>query len=51
MYKSIGMLTCWYGPYPWYFPYFIHSCGFNPTIDFILITDNSELIVQINPIM
>ena len=29
---------------PWYFPYFIHSCSFNPTIDFIIITDNKELI-------
>jgi hypothetical protein len=42
MLKTIGLLTCWYGPYPWYFPYFINSCGFNPTVDFILITDNME---------
>ena len=21
--KSIAILTCWYGPYPWYFSYFI----------------------------
>jgi len=42
--KSIAVLTCWYGPYPWYFPYFVHSCRFNPTIDFIIITDNKELI-------
>ena len=41
-YKSIVILTCWYGTYPWYFPYFIHSCLFNPTIDFIIITDNTE---------
>lgn len=41
---SIAILTCWYGPYPWYFPYFIHSCSFNPTVDFIIITDNKELI-------
>ena len=39
---SIALLTCWYGPYPWYFPYFIHSCRYNPTIDFIIITDNIE---------
>lgn len=44
MAKSIGVLTCWYGPYPWYFPYFVHSCGYNPTVDFIIITDNLELI-------
>lgn len=44
MLKTIGLISCWYGPYPWYFPHFIHSCGFNPTVDFILITDNIEVI-------
>ncbi|QDW21027.1 DUF6625 family protein [Flavobacterium sp. KBS0721] len=39
---SIALLTCWYGKYPWYFPYFIKSCSYNPTIDFIIITDNTE---------
>lgn len=39
---SIAILTCWYGPYPWYFPYFLHSCSFNTSIDFIIITDNKE---------
>jgi len=38
----IAIITCWYGPYPWYFPYFIHSCSYNPTIDFIIITDNQQ---------
>ena len=37
---KIAILTCWYGPYPWYFPYFIHSCSYNATIDFLIITDN-----------
>lgn len=41
---SIAVLTCWYGDYPWYFPYFIHSCSFNSTIDFIIITDNQNSI-------
>jgi len=40
----IAILTCWYGHYPWYLPYFIHSCKFNPTIDFYIITDNLEII-------
>lgn len=40
--KSIAILTCYFGKWPWYFPYFIHSCKFNPTIDFIIITDNNE---------
>lgn len=43
-FHSIAILTCWYGPYPWYFPYFIHSCKYNPTIDFIIITDNDTQI-------
>lgn len=42
MLKTLGIITCWYGPYPWYFPYFVHSCGYNPTVDFIIITDNIE---------
>lgn len=41
---SIAILTCWYGTYPWYLPYFINSCIYNPTIDFIIITDNKEQI-------
>ena len=40
--KSIAILSCWYGSYPWYFPYFIHSCSYNHTVDFIIITDNQE---------
>jgi hypothetical protein len=42
--SSIALLTCWYGNYPWYLPYFIHSCKHNPTIDFIIVTDNQEVI-------
>ncbi|MFT3946996.1 MAG: hypothetical protein QM763_08495 [Agriterribacter sp.] len=41
---DIAIILCWYGPYPWYFPYFIHSCTFNPTIDFYIITDNRCII-------
>ena len=43
-YKKIAMLTCWYGPYPWYFPYFIDSCRYNQTVDFIIITVNTDSI-------
>lgn len=39
---SIALLTCWYGDYPWYFPYFIKSCIHNPTVDFIIVTANTE---------
>lgn len=41
---SIAIITCWYGDYPWYFPYFIKSCAYNPTIDFIIVTDNESII-------
>lgn len=44
--KTIAIITCWYGSYPWHFPYFIHSCTFNPTIDFIIITCNKENILS-----
>lgn len=44
--KSIAVITCWYGEYPWYLPYFIHSCIFNATIDFFIITSNSEAIAN-----
>lgn len=39
---SLAVLTCWYGNYPWYFPYYVHSCSFNPTIDFYITTDNLD---------
>jgi hypothetical protein len=42
--KSIAILNCCYGSYPWYFPYFIHSCSYNPTIEFFIITDNKAFI-------
>lgn len=38
---KIALLTCWYGDFPWYFPYYVHSCSFNSTIDFYIITDNT----------
>jgi hypothetical protein len=40
---SIVFLICWQGDYPWYFPYFIHSCRYNPTIDFLIFTNNADV--------
>jgi len=40
--QSIVLMVSWYGPYPWYFPYFIHTIGFNHSVDFIIVTDNTE---------
>jgi hypothetical protein len=41
---TIALVTCWYGQYPWYLPYFIHSCIYNPTIDFYIVTDNKQIL-------
>jgi hypothetical protein len=30
------------GKYPWFFSYFLHSCRYNPTVDFLLFTDNND---------
>lgn len=35
----IRVVICYYGNFPWYFQYFLHSCKFNPTIDFIIFSD------------
>lgn len=37
---SIAIISCYYGKWPWYFPYFLNSCKFNPSVDFIIFTDN-----------
>lgn len=37
---KIVILICYYGKFPWYFPYFLHSCRYNPSVDFIIISDN-----------
>ncbi len=42
--NTIAILNCWYGPFPWYFPYFLHSCSYNKTVDFLIITDNQSTI-------
>jgi hypothetical protein len=38
---KIIILICYYGKFPWYFPFFLHSCKYNPTVDFIIITGNN----------
>jgi len=37
--KSIVLIICYYGKFPWYFAFFLHSCQFNSTIDFFIVTD------------
>jgi len=40
--KSIAFVTCYIGKLPWYFDYFVHSCKYNPSIDFYIITDDTS---------
>ncbi|WP_132529813.1 DUF6625 family protein [Pedobacter psychrotolerans] len=37
---KIAIIICFFGDFPWYFPFFLHSCKFNPDIDFLIFTDN-----------
>lgn len=39
---SIAIVICYFGKFPWYFEYFLHSCKYNKMVDFIIITDNSS---------
>jgi hypothetical protein len=45
--KKIILITCWYGDYPWYLPYYLHSCSFNPSVDFVIVTDNKHKITSL----
>jgi hypothetical protein len=38
--KSIALISCYFGELPWYFDYFIHSCKYNSSVDFFVITDD-----------
>lgn len=38
LYKIIVLIP-YFGKFPWYFPYFLHSCKFNATIDFLIFSD------------
>src|SRR4051812_20515840 len=38
---KIAIAICYMGKMPWYFRYFAHSCRYNPTVDFYIITDNT----------
>lgn len=38
--KRIAFLNCYFGKLPWYFSYFVHTCKYNPHIDFFIVTDH-----------
>jgi len=46
MHRIVFIIT-YMGKYPWYFPYFLHSCRYNPTIDFLIFTDNNDLNIDL----
>jgi hypothetical protein len=37
---KIAVVICYIGKMPWYFQYFVHSCRYNPSIDFFIISDD-----------
>lgn len=37
---KIAVVICFMGKMPWYFRYFAHTCGYNSTVDFFIITDH-----------
>jgi hypothetical protein len=39
--KSIAFIIVWLGPLPNYFPFWLVSCKWNPTIDFFVFTDDA----------
>jgi hypothetical protein len=41
--RSLIILLSFFGEFPWYFDYFIHSCGYNPTVRFCIISDNHKI--------
>jgi hypothetical protein len=36
----IIIIIPYFGKLPWYFNYFVHSCRYNPQVDFLIITDD-----------
>ncbi|GHU83758.1 hypothetical protein FACS189415_6750 [Bacteroidia bacterium] len=46
---SIVFIIAYMGNLPWYFPYFLQSCRYNPSIDFFIFTDNKEELSNVPP--
>lgn len=38
---KIAFIIVYFGEFPWFFKYFLHSSTYNPSIDFIIFTDNA----------
>ncbi len=48
-YKSIAIIICYLGKLPWYYKYFVHSCKYNPTVDFYILTDDRSYSKSVPP--
>jgi hypothetical protein len=44
---SLAFIIPYIGSLTWYFPYFLHSCKYNPSIDFYIYTDNPIINVKV----
>jgi len=47
--QKIVFIITYMGKYPWYFPYFLHSCRHNPTVDFLILSDNNTPNLELPP--
>jgi hypothetical protein len=47
--KSIALVSCYIGKLPWYCNYFLHSCRYNPSINFFIITDDHTSLKALSP--
>lgn len=47
--NKITLISCYFGQFPWYFPLFIKSCEYNPSIEFLIFSDSTyELFIPDN---
>ena len=47
--NRIVLLITYIGAFPWYFTYFLHSCQYNLTVDFLIFTDNNVPNLELPP--
>ena len=47
--NNFVFIIVYIGDFPWYFPYFLHSCHYNPSVDFLIFTDNPNPLVNLPP--
>ncbi len=40
--KKIALIACYFGPFPLWFPFWMKTCAANPSLDFLIYTDQPE---------